>query len=119
MSQAKNIGLGILIGSVVFFSMLFVIDKFTDTFNKTASAKFEIALSDSTPADIIIITSIPYSKKEWDKIKNILEDVLKTSVPDIERLNEQLPNLLIIDGYSVISMLISKKIEIFDIENRS
>jgi len=106
MKSASTIFWGIISATVIFVVVGLVVGEFTD---KSASKTFTAQLEDNTYADVIILTSTAYNEMGWIKIKHaVLLACEKTS--DLYEINDQLPKILELEGYNVITVNVSRKI---------
>jgi len=111
MKHAAKIFWGMLVATAIFVIVALVIEMF----NKSSTEIFEVTLYDAELADVIIITSTPYSEKEWTEIKNIVKQK-SAHMDDTKKFNKQLFDLLNFEGYSVISFNLSRKVVKFQME---
>lgn len=81
-----------------------------EMFIGSSTEKFEVTLSDSTHADVIIITSELYNKKQWARIKDVV--ILETNKSsNVVFLNKYVAKLLEDKKYSIVTLFILRQDE--------
>lgn len=105
MKLPEKIMLYMFSGTIAFIILALAYDVITGTSTKT----FESTLQNSEIVNVIIITSVSYNEKDWEKIKKItIEETTKTS--DVKKLNQDVLLILTRRGYAVIVLNITHQI---------